>query len=606
MRLAVRALLVAALMLPLARAAAQQPQRDSTARRDSIADTTAAHPAVPIPGADTAAQDTIPEAPYAHAEQPAALEIGPSYHWDRRELAASGAFTVAELLERIPGVTVLRPSWIASPTHAMYQGNGDRVRVFYDGLEYSSLDPRMGGLLDLSRVQLWTLEEMSVVRGADEVRVYLRSWRVDRRVPYTRVDIATGDLDTQIYRGFFGRRFRNHLGLQLAGEQYGTNAPQSIGGGDALVLFGRLGWSRGPWSADVFLLRNRFTRDAEVSLLGAPPIDGERAKRLDTYVRAGYGDPERGAWAQVMASLMQLDETTPTSGFTVVPDNADTTTVAHQYMAAAGFTRWGARLSLTDRLVTSHGGQVNALVANASLDRSWFALAARAELRSADSSSSEEITARLAPLPFLQLTGAVGRRHGGSIPIANGITARAEAGVRVLNVWLSGGVLRRTATILPAPVVYDPSFAAVAEPAATGAVFRARGKVYQDLGLDANVIYWSEAGAYRPRVESRAEAYLDTRWLSRFPRGNFGLLASLAYQYRDPLLIPVQPASGDIPDFVASTHLHEVTARLEIRIVDAVLFYQQRLGLVNPYTNVPGFIPPRQVSVYGVRWDFFN
>ncbi len=603
-----RWLLVAALLIPAARtAAAQQPQRDTTARADTMrADSDTVRSVVPIAAADTTPPDTIPEAPFAHAELPASVEVGPSYHWDRRELFASGALTLADLLERVPGISVLRPGWLASATQAMYLGDADRVRVFYDGLEYPSLDQRNGGLLDLSRVQLWTLEDVTVVRGANEVRVYLRSWRVDRHIPYTRVDIATGDLDTQIYRGFFGRRFRNHLGIQLGGQQFGTNAPQSIGGGDALALFGRVGWSRGPWSVDAFALRNRFTRDRQISLLDAPSIAGERAKRTDAYVRGGYGDPDAGAWAQLTASWLQLQEMTPSSGFSDIPDDADTTTTAHEYVAAAGLTQWGVRMSLTDRLLRSQGSSVNSVVAHAAIERPRYAIAARAEHRSADSSSGEEVTARVSPVPYVALVGSIGRRHGGADGADDAVTARAEAGVRVFRTWLSGGVIRRGESALPAPVLYDSTFVPVRESAASGLVFRARGPIYQDLGVDASLVYWSQAGSYRPRVESRAEAYLDTKWLSRFPRGNFGLLASLAYQYRDNLFIPKQPESGDVPDFVASTGMHILTVRLEVRVVDAVLFFQQQLGLVHPYTNLPGFIPPRQATLYGVRWDFFN
>ena len=41
----------------------------------------------------------------------------------------------------------------------------------------------MGNTTDLATIQIWTLEEVAVERGADELRVYLRSWRVDHTTP---------------------------------------------------------------------------------------------------------------------------------------------------------------------------------------------------------------------------------------------------------------------------------------------------------------------------------------------------------------------------------------------------------------------------------------
>ena len=52
------------------------------------------------------------------------------------------------------------------------------VRVFYDGFEMPALDPRSRGVLDLTQVNLWSAEEVVVEQAPEEVRVYLRSWRV--------------------------------------------------------------------------------------------------------------------------------------------------------------------------------------------------------------------------------------------------------------------------------------------------------------------------------------------------------------------------------------------------------------------------------------------
>jgi hypothetical protein len=49
-----------------------------------------------------------------------------------------------------------------------------------------------------------------------------------------------------------------------------------------------------------------------------------------------------------------------------------------------------------------------------------------------------------------------------------------------------------------------------------------------------------------------------------------------------------------------------VSAMLEIRIMRAVITYQQRNITAYQYPIVPGFEMPRVLAIYGVRWDFWN
>ncbi|HZD85156.1 MAG TPA: Plug domain-containing protein, partial [Gemmatimonadaceae bacterium] len=115
--------------------------------------------------------------PIGRFADPALYEIGPQYEWNREQLFATGALTVIDLLDRIPGVTTFRSGWLSTPQTATYNADFQRVRVFYDGIEIDNLDSRTGGVLDLSTVQLWSLEHLSIERSAGELRIYMRSWR---------------------------------------------------------------------------------------------------------------------------------------------------------------------------------------------------------------------------------------------------------------------------------------------------------------------------------------------------------------------------------------------------------------------------------------------
>ncbi|MDQ3242877.1 MAG: hypothetical protein M3Q09_04045, partial [Gemmatimonadota bacterium] len=196
-------------------------------------------PIPPKPRTDSAAPkpDTI-QPPFGRSTIPRTADIGDQYSWDRTELLASGALTVADILERIPGATSFRTGWLISPKVVAVNGDAERVRMFYDDLELDNLDPRSSTVLDLTSVQLWTLESLTVERLGNEMRVHLRSWRTDRTSPYTRTDVYTGDEDSNVYRGYYGKRLSSGGGIQLAGQQFSTTAARLGGGGDALSFMG--------------------------------------------------------------------------------------------------------------------------------------------------------------------------------------------------------------------------------------------------------------------------------------------------------------------------------------------------------------------------------
>ena len=191
--------------------------------------------------------------------------------------------------------------------------------------------------------------------------------------------------------------------------------------------------------------------------------------------------------------------------------------------------------------------------------------------------------------------------------LASQTSVRAEAGVRVGDLWISGGVMRRAATTLlpPAELIRDTvvGTAVRTEDEATAKTIAVRGRLFKSLYADAWGIAWNDSlGYYRPRYQSRAELYIQTALLDRFPKGNFGLLTSLAHEYRSNVRFPVP---GDTSS-VSTGHVRTVAFKIEIRIATAVISYQFRNLLQERYELVPGFLMPRQTQFYGVRWEFWN
>ena len=94
---------------------------------------------------------------------------------------------------------------------------------------------------------------------------------------------------------------------------------------------------------------------------------------------------------------------------------------------------------------------------------------------------------------------------------------------------------------------------------------------------------------------------LDTRWLGRFPSGEFGFKASAIVHYRSGTVFPT--TTGAVYETISTTVLGGL---LEIRLQDAVGFLQARNITGTQYEFVPGFLMPRNVIMYGVRWQFWN
>ncbi len=546
------------------------------------------------------------KAPTAAAEMPHLTDMDGGYRWGRDELAATGALTLGDLLEGVPGLTVFRSGWIGSPQVASMIGDLQRVRIFYDGIELDALDPRNGGMLDLSFVQLWQLEEVRIERGASEIRVHLRSWRVRSLTPATRVDIGTGDLETNGYRGYFGRRFRNGAALQVGANQFATRDNRGNGDADGLSLFGRVGWARGRFSADASFLRTARDRTEQrrdsTSGPNLPAFDGHST---EAYARLAYSDTVHGIWGQLTAaSLAHAQNNLAFRDTVAIPFMrlpSQLTPSRKQYVAAAGWERGPFAVSATGRMRRIDSLSFFSPSARLSFETSRVAVAGFAEQQEDMHLRRLEVSGRILPLSWIGVSGAVSQytaTEAGLFPTS--LTYRGEVGLRIHRAWLSAGIMSRDTATLVAPVVFDTAFVAGATGAVTGTFVSLRGKVWKDVGFDVVAMKWDSAGVYRPEYQTRAQLYLNTGWRSRFPSGNFNILASVTHEYRTQAYFLT--ADGQL----ATSQYRTINAQLEIRLLQATLSYQFRNLLNEQYQQVPGFFMHRPVQYYGVRWYFFN
>jgi hypothetical protein len=189
-----------------------------------LRDSTGIQKAVPLPQP----HDTT-KSPLAHAPIPRMLPSERSLHLSRTEMFATGALTLQDLLERVPGISIMSAGFLSAPTIGTVAGDLRRVRVFVDGVEYDPLDARGGDVLDLSQVPIWLAEDVTIERTAIETRVHIRTWRVDRTDDYTRTDIGTGDQQTNLYRAYYGKRMQKGAAIQVGAQHYSTNPPDFLG-----------------------------------------------------------------------------------------------------------------------------------------------------------------------------------------------------------------------------------------------------------------------------------------------------------------------------------------------------------------------------------------
>jgi hypothetical protein len=506
---------------------------------------------------------------------------------------ASGALNVAELIERIPGATSFTTGGLNTAKFIAVNGDLRRVRVFYDGIEFDNLDARTAPLLDLSAIQLWTLESISIERAADELRVHLRSWQVDRTLPYTRVDVSTGDENTDIYRGFYGKRFGGGQVLQAAANQYGTTA-RFGGGGNALSIFARLGTAGKRWSVDAAGVTKNLTRTSQPSFGTAPAVPSFEASQRLIYLRGSYGDIGDGPWVEAIASTQRLAEDTKHTA----SDTTDTTAHRNQFVVAAGLTRGILRASVADRVRSLSGDVFHTPELRVELSDRIAAAGLFAESDGLASTKRVDAIFRLNPLRSVAIAGSVSRLapDAGATVIA----ARIEAGAKVFNPWLSIGFITRDTASLPGLRAIDTAYIATEAGRRSGLFVALRGPLFRQLAVDLVATSWDSADVFRPRFQMRTEVSITTSWLSRFPSGSFGLHAALVHDYRGRVAFPT--ASGGRLTGASSIF----SGVLEIRILRGVASYRVTNIGYSAYQIVPDFFMPRTVNIYGLRWEFWN
>ena len=563
------------------------------------------------------------------AELPVATEVGMSHRWNRDSLFATGALTLADFLDRVPGLVSMRARFYMAPQVGAYNGDVSRVRLFVDGLELEALDARSGGIVDLSQFPIAAIEELVVERGANELRLLMRSWRGPQRVTAeTRADVLTGDNRSNTFRGFLSRRAKNGFAFQAMLQQRSTDDRRLGGDGDATTVFARLGIVKPKWSIDGTVLRVRSAQQA-LSLIDANafldvgrPIPRFDQIQRDAYLRFGMGDVNKGRWLQLVAASRQTVENSPTRAADVVngfsADSADTTRNRMQYVATVGWTSSRARFSLTERLRRINGASFHQPSARVGFDLGRLTASAWAERNPFDEVTRADGFVRLQPVSWFAVTGAASYGTTGSLllpvdstsvselvffPVAR--AARGEVAIRLGKLWVQGGGVIRDSAVLRAPALFDRTIPIALEGRALGATYAITGPLFRGFSIHINGTQWESAGWYRPRTQVRSELTWRYHWTGATKTGGFDFVVAGDAEYRTSAVVPILTTTGGLatlPTFGGTP----VGLRAEITLKDATITVQLRNLLNLPYSTVPGLLMPGPLTVYGIRWRFWN
>lgn len=252
------------------------------------------------------------------------LPAGSRMVFNRDSIEWSSAGSVAELLQQVPGLHLLRGYWIGTPQIPLYRGQvGTGIEYFLDGVPYLPIGDD-STTVDPSLLPLSFYESIEVERLPAGLRVHLFTRRHDRAAPRTRVAVGTGDLEISRYQGSLEKRFPSGLGFSgafdfLSVGALATNRDNDYQNTNAWL---QASWVRGPRSGitvQYFLSgpirRPGFASSLATDTIARPLDESRRDLQARVYLRGrtdGLGSSldliaSRTTWAVRDSALMPRD-----------------------------------------------------------------------------------------------------------------------------------------------------------------------------------------------------------------------------------------------------------------------------------------------------------
>lgn len=627
--------LAAAALLPAAALRAQDPApRDTLAPPEvevQIPDEAVRADTLPDAGRPEAADSLLPPPnfPRFPTVRGTGFSVG-SWVFGPAELGRFHGLTLLELLDRIPGIPVVREGDAGRPAGVSpFGAGGGRLRVFLDGWELRALSAASP---ELQHIPLVDVEEIRITRSLTETRVDVQTLRLDDGRPFAQIEGAEGDYGTQVLRGIFvrpwGRRTMVFAGLDVAETSgFRRNSPFSEN-----TAMGRVSWRLAPDAGFQLDLR-RTAIDTERTLEGGRPVPRESFDRGELILR-GRSRLGRALWLDAAVGRSWTD-----------PQSADSITLQResvQAMLRAALDVPLGTLSGTARVhrVDAAGFAADATELSARADLApapWLSAWGEARALSSGGITGVELEAsgRAGPwrgvslfgslaagtrgLPFRRdttvrvptLAGVVNPAAPDSVDVADvvfgtresrlgGMRAGAEA-VRGSAVLGAAFVAHDVTAWVPYGFWYDRAAAPV-EGGTVGGVeaYLSFPLVWRQLRLDAHYTDFL-AQPSRPYLPARfGRAALEYHWVYR----NGALEPTLrAEALGRGSALGFDPATG-APDRRTEPYVL-FNVLVQVRVLDVRAFWRME-NIANRVSaeDVPGLPLPGQRAMFGVRWFF--
>ena len=546
--------------------------------------------------------------------------------WNRDELMASGASTVAELFDELPGVLTLTGGDFGTPITLSAFGLGaGGLRVIRDGFEVL---PVAGGVVDLGRIGLAGIERVRLDRGGGEVVVELWSHTYEDGRPYSLIEAGTGELDTNFFRGLYADPTALWGSLGLALERNDTRGPRAAEAGSRTASWMRYQVHRGDDLGMAFELR-RATTENDVEDFAAS------ASRRDWTIRV-RGRLAEGLSAELYTggTSFEVDDERPE--YLVEGGSRGQQGLRVAYSRFGAWARAELRAfgggALPAERVDLVGGYADPWLggAEASFDRStWRGRAASAVRLRGWTGSVLGLSAfgsyetgthggRLEPLvsfpdsivvapdtlaqPFVVLPD--------TLPRAFALTERSLLRVGGLFSWgrvaASAAALRlETDSLLPLGLELDRGAPLLPGGSRTGfELWGSLPTLWPSLAIEGSLQQWGSDGRYLPEQIYRGAFVFHRRY-----RDTFELWWTVGVRGRDPMTIHrlVDDPAAPPGTLVEVPFFQSWYGRIQIRIVTMRIFIDwENLSVRRNLQDFPDRVLPHTRAVYGIRWTLWN
>ncbi len=535
----------------------------------------------------------------------------------RDSLDWAAARTVAEVIAGHAPVYLWRGGWRVRPELPNLLGRGAAsVEYLVDGRPWMPIGPDSLAV-DPSLWSLEFFERIEIERDPARLRVFLYTRSHDRLAPRTEIAVSTGDRGLARYLGAFERRYASGVGLSMAADYTGVNAPQG-GTGGASVTNGWLQLSYRPTprlGAQLQVMVQAPERDALLASETAsdtpdPGLEGTRTDaelRLSLQPVSGSTGLRADAWvARTAWRGDTADQTIGTVG-TVVGYRRPTWSADLQALHHTEWTPLSTRLALG----WTPGGLLAAAVEGAYQQHE-------------EDRTSEWATARVGievprgtRLP-LGLSLPVGLRVGGSVSHGERVEAPSIASLAAASFtdyelsaaidagWLSGEA-RWLSTDAWQALPYR-AFASVASFAR-----QPRTEWVTASARFAPNNWFSVASHYEhplggatpdgvPPHHAWTTATVNSRFLRNFPSGIFRLKVQGVLETWSPGVIGRDGEDNpiELPGLTFVRGIIQLQIGPFSAFWDRVNFQATRQG------HVPGYPILSLGSSYGIRWEFTN